>query len=108
RNCAEAARLALERSGLACSLLLTRADVPRVKPDPLHLLMAAEQLGVPPDRVLMVGDHPMDVAAGRAAGMHTAGFAPTEEARARLTVEGPDVLIASLLELRSWISPSSS
>src|SRR5436305_3936559 len=67
RNCGEAARQALDRAGLACPLLLTRADVPRVKPDPLHLLMAAEQLGVPPDRTLMVGDHPMDVAAGRAA-----------------------------------------
>src|SRR5262249_50890704 len=32
RNCAAAARHALERSGLICELLLTRADVPRVKP----------------------------------------------------------------------------
>lgn len=108
RNCAGAARQALERSGLACPLLLTRADVPRVKPDPLHLLIAARQLGVPPGRVLMVGDHPMDVAAGRAAGMRTAGFAPNDAGRVRLTAEMPDLLIGSLLELRSWISPLSS
>jgi len=108
RNCAAAAREALERSGLACELLLTRADVPRVKPDPLHLQIAAEQLGVPPEETLMVGDHPMDVAAGRAAGMRTAGFAPTEAARERLAAEGPDLLVSDLLELRAWISPSSS
>src|SRR5262249_29644783 len=65
RNCAAAARHALERSGLICELLLTRADVPRVKPDPIHLLLAAERLGVVPEEALMVGDHPMDIAAGR-------------------------------------------
>ncbi len=108
RNCREAAVESLRRAGLDCGLLLTRADVPRVKPDPLHLLIAAERLGVPAATTLMVGDHPMDILGGRAAGMRTAGFGPTEEARARLAAAQPDFMVSDLNELRAWISTSSS
>lgn len=108
RNCAPAAQLALERAGLPWGLLLTRADVPRVKPDPLHLLLAAERLGANPSRTLMVGDHPMDVVAGRAAGMWTAGLAPSPAAEARLAAERPHLLVRDLGELAAWISPPSS
>jgi phosphoglycolate phosphatase len=108
RNCRPAAEEALARAGLPWALLLTRADVPRVKPDPLHLLLAAERLGAAPEATLMVGDHPMDVQAGRAAGMRTAGFWRAEGARDRLRAEEPDLLIGELGELAAWISPPCS
>jgi phosphoglycolate phosphatase len=107
RNCRPAAEEALRRAGLVCGLLLTRADVPRVKPDPIHLLLAAERLAAAPGETVMVGDHVMDVRGGRAAGMRTVGFAPTEEAARKLAAAGPELLIRHLDELRPWISPSS-
>src|SRR5262249_12493063 len=65
RNCAAAAQQSLARAGLACELLLTRADVPRVKPDPVHLLIAAERLGAAPGATVVGGDPPLGGARGR-------------------------------------------
>ncbi|MFN0041091.1 MAG: phosphoglycolate phosphatase [Burkholderiales bacterium] len=49
-------------------LVLAGDSLARKKPDPLPLLHAAEQFGVPPARLLMVGDSPADTGAARAAG----------------------------------------
>jgi len=43
----------------------------RRKPDPLPVLTACTQLGVEPERALMVGDDARDILAGRAAGCTT-------------------------------------
>lgn len=48
--------------------LVARECATRVKPDPAHLHQALEGLGARPHRSLMVGDHPMDVVTGQAAG----------------------------------------
>ena len=50
------------------SLLIGGDDLPTKKPDPGPLLHAARALGVPPHRLLMVGDSINDVVAARAAG----------------------------------------
>lgn len=55
--------------------LLTRDDVEKVKPHPEHLHTALTQLDAHAPCSLMVGDHVMDVQAGKAAGMATAGVA---------------------------------
>ena len=44
-------------------------DLPQRKPEPEPLLAAAEVLGVAPDETIYVGDHRVDEAAARAAGM---------------------------------------
>ena len=44
---------------------------PYVKPHPAPLLVAAERLGIAPERCVYVGDAERDVTAGVAAGMHT-------------------------------------
>ncbi len=60
RNCRAAARKVLESLEPLVGVVLTRDDVPAVKPDPLHLRRALETLGVPGERALMVGDHPLE------------------------------------------------
>jgi phosphoglycolate phosphatase len=50
------------------SLLIGGDDLPTKKPEPGPLLHAAQVLGVPPRRLLMVGDSINDVLAARAAG----------------------------------------
>jgi phosphoglycolate phosphatase-like HAD superfamily hydrolase len=49
-------------------VVVTRESTRRLKPHPAPVRMAAETLGVPPDRCLMVGDTIPDVLSARAAG----------------------------------------
>jgi phosphoglycolate phosphatase-like HAD superfamily hydrolase len=106
RNCREAVARALERVPLPYQVLLTRADTPRVKPDPLHLHLALERLGVAADAALMVGDHVMDVRAGHAAGMAALGVLLPERSPDYFLEAQPDGVIRKLPELRAWISRS--
>jgi len=65
-----------------CAVLICPDHVSRSKPDPEPLLLACKQLGVSPKQCIYVGDHPRDIDAGRAAGMHTVaagwGYLPPE------------------------------
>jgi len=72
RNCKKAVVRASEMAGFIYDLLLTRDDVQKVKPDPVHLLDALNLLNSNPKRAIMVGDQPMDIIAGKKAGMKTA------------------------------------
>lgn len=108
RNCPQAAARVLRDFPLPHDLLLTRADTPRVKPDPIHLHLALDRLGVPPERAVMVGDHVMDVLGGKAAGTRTLGLLNPERPPDFFAACAPDGVIRSLPELRRWISPLSS
>jgi len=102
RNCKRAVADVLARHPLTHHVLITRDDTEHVKPDPRHLYQAAVQLGVAVERCLMCGDHPMDVAAGRAAGARTAAVIYAEAAIGRGAFQGlhaPDLLLASVAEL---------
>jgi phosphoglycolate phosphatase len=70
-------------------------DVPAKKPDPagLHWLMA--NAGVAPGAAAMVGDSPVDVRAGRAAGILTVGVSYGLDPEG-LRAEPPDVLLDDL------------
>lgn len=73
RNSTAAVRIVFPDILQSCGVFIAREDARAVKPDPAHVLQALERLGVSPDAALMVGDHSMDIAAGRAAGCLTAG-----------------------------------
>ena len=103
RNSPQAVRRVLEALPLPHEVLLTRADTPRVKPDPLHLTLALERLQVDPASALMVGDHRMDVEAGKAAGMRTVGVRTDERPADYFQPAAPDGVIRFLPELRTWI-----
>ena len=53
--------------------IVSAEDVTKGKPDPQVFLRAAEQLGVPPARCIVVEDAAAGVEAGRRGGMHTIG-----------------------------------
>jgi HAD superfamily hydrolase (TIGR01509 family) len=52
--------------------LISGDDVTRPKPDPEGVYQASQVFGVPVERILVAGDAPADVQAGRAAGAGTA------------------------------------
>jgi mannitol-1-/sugar-/sorbitol-6-phosphatase len=71
----------LGAAGIAPPPALVTADrVSRGKPDPECYLLAAWELGVPPERCLAVEDAPAGLAAARAAGVPTAAVTTTHAA----------------------------
>ena len=72
---------------------------PRRKPDPYPLELALEACGVPSREAMMVGDSPVDVAAGRAAGTLTCAVAGGYRSREELEAAVPDLIIESVAEL---------
>lgn len=103
RNSRAAVGLLLQRIPLPHDLLLTRHDVPRTKPDPLHLQLALEQLGVERGEAIMVGDHPMDIVAGRAAKMRSIAIAHGKLDEKAFADCPPDHFVRSFAELRSLV-----
>jgi phosphoglycolate phosphatase len=104
RNGRDAVARLLARFDLAHDVLLTRDDVARVKPHPLHLYEALDRLGVQPSDAIMVGDHAMDIVAGRAAGMRHALAIAHDDVDARtFAASPPDALMRSFAELRAFV-----
>lgn len=102
RNCRAAVDIVFPDAVDYAGVILARDDARHVKPDPRHLLDALQALGARPDRSLMVGDHPMDVATGKAAGTRTAALASGRLALAELARHDPDYLaedVAALVAL---------
>ncbi len=78
-------------------------DLPEHKPHPLPILHIAGRFGLSPERLIMVGDGPQDMQAGRAAQAVTAavlgGFGSEEELRACR----PDVVLERLGRLLPFV-----
>jgi phosphoglycolate phosphatase len=96
RNCRACVDQFLARHPFPCEVVLTRDDVELVKPNPAHLLAALRILDLPPQAVLMVGDHRSDIECAIAAGCRSAGVyltGTTAEAFAELGADAsyPDV-----------------
>lgn len=87
-------------------VIVTPEDVASPKPDPEPVLLALDRLGVRPGEALFVGDSPHDVAAGRAAGVRTAGALWGPFPRAALEREGPDWLLAEHAEVLRLVAAS--
>ena len=99
RNCRAAVNLSLERAHISADLVLTRDDVYRTKPHPGHVLRALEIFNVPPKEALVVGDHRMDIASGKAAGARTIGFLRPDRPEDSFDEVEPDLIVRSLKEL---------
>src|SRR5688572_26184294 len=74
-------------------------DVGTIKPSPEPLLYVAKQLGLAINEMVMVGDGPQDVEAGRRAGCRTIGVHGGFLGPERLIAAQPDVILDSLAEL---------
>lgn len=76
------------------------------KPSPLFFAAAARELGLPPDRIAVVGDDlESDAAGARAAGMvgiavRTGKYRPQDEDRAR---QAADAVLDSIADVPAWL-----
>jgi sugar-phosphatase len=84
----------LDAAGIAAPVVITVEDVTAGKPDPTGYRLAAERLGVPADRCLVVEDTAPGVEAGRRAGALTAGLRGLDG----------DLVVTDLAELAALLS----
>ncbi|MCK4533934.1 MAG: HAD family hydrolase [Syntrophobacterales bacterium] len=94
RNCMAAVKQLFPDIDSHCDAVITREFTARVKPHPDHLLKALAALDTDAKFAAMVGDHPMDITAGKDVGAYTvgvltgySGIAPLREAGADLIIE---------------------
>lgn len=80
-------------------VVVTAGDTDEHKPSPTPLRLCLERLGAVPEGSLYVGDSPVDVEAGRAAGMATAAVAWGVFGREALLAVGPDFWVEEPGEL---------
>lgn len=106
RNCSRAVERSIVHTGLSFDILLTRDDVPYVKPHPDHILRALAMLDIRPEEAVTVGDHTLDVRCGRAAGTKTVGFLRKRRPDDFFDAEQPDIVIRDLSELLLHLSAS--
>lgn len=59
-------------------VIVTSSDVKQLKPDPEMYLLAAAQLGIPPEECLVLEDSPAGSEAGTAAGMYVLGLCSSQ------------------------------
>ena len=87
--------------GAYLDAMVGEEDSERGKPDPQPFTTAADRLGVPYARCVVIEDAPEGIEAGKAAGMRTIGVATTRPPE-RLAATGADLVVASLEDARVW------
>lgn len=87
-------------------VVITGDDVSRGKPDPEGVQAGLAALGVAAAQAVMVGDGPVDIRAGRAAGTRTVGVTHGLHSLAELEAVDPDHLASSLAEVRELLRTS--
>jgi pyrophosphatase PpaX len=108
-SCGEIAEAVLVNTGLYGSIdcLVTQEEVSRPKPDPEAVLRVVMLLGATSARrrgeVLYVGDTAIDIQAGRAAGVRTAGVTYGISAEAEMAAARPDHMLRSFHEMRQFL-----
>jgi phosphoglycolate phosphatase len=73
RNCEEAVRKVFPDVEKYCDVIVTREAIKNVKPHPEHLAFVTKALSVSGEETVMVGDHTIDIQAGKRVGMKTIG-----------------------------------
>lgn len=95
-------RFALDRW---CTVVVADEDVLRHKPHPDPIYAAAERLGLSARDTLMVGDSPLDIAAGKSAGATTAAALWGSVDAPAVLAESPDHRLATPPDLLALCPP---
>jgi len=104
-NNSEAAKIALERTGIIefFDVVLARDNVPKPKPNPEHLKVVLQALGIGPNEVVVVGDSEMDIKPCKALGVRVVSVTTGIRTEEELKKYDPDFIIRELKELPNLI-----
>lgn len=90
-----------------CRVLVCPEDVLHTKPDPEPMYLAAQQLQLPAEACIYIGDHPRDIDAGRAANMPTIlaayGYLPPSHQNDLMAWQA-DHIVADVAELKQLLN----
>ncbi|NJF24797.1 HAD hydrolase-like protein [Thermococcus sp. Bubb.Bath] len=103
RSSRDAALLALEKNGIMdyFDSIVAREDVPPedLKPEPGQIMRVLQDLGIPPEKALVVGDHGYDIIAAGKAGVLSVMITSHESGRMSFSVDAtPNFEIPTMKE----------
>jgi HAD superfamily hydrolase (TIGR01509 family) len=84
--------------------IVGREDVTNHKPHPEPILKCLDHLGLQAHEIMYIGDSPIDIQAGKAAGAYTIGVLTGTSPQHVLHLEDPDHILPSVAELHSIFS----
>jgi phosphoglycolate phosphatase len=99
RNCEEAVRKVFPGIDHYCDVFIARNSIKKVKPHPEHLTTTLNRLKVRGEESLMVGDHPIDIHAGKRVGMKTVGVLTGRMKREDFEKAGADYILKDAPEV---------
>lgn len=108
RNCRTASELSLQIVGITPDVMICREDSQNHKPHPEPLLIALDKLNAKSGNSIMIGDHIMDVQAGKAAGLKTIGFLREDRPDDFFDAVSPNFIARNLREAMGAIIHSDS
>lgn len=103
RNCEDAVRKVFPEIDHFCDIFISRDSTRKVKPHPDHLTAVTKGLNISAREAIMVGDHVLDILAGRRVGMKTIGVLTGRTKKKEFEEAGADAVLAEASELRRLI-----
>jgi phosphoglycolate phosphatase len=99
RNCEDAVRRVFPNIDQFCDVFISRNSVKKVKPHPDHLSSTMKALDVAGEEAVMIGDHTIDIQAGKRVGMKTIGVLTGRTKREEFEKAGADYILDNATEI---------
>jgi phosphoglycolate phosphatase len=99
RNCEEAVRKVFPDIDAYCDTLISRDSIKKVKPHPDHLTSVLKILNALGEEAVMIGDHTIDIQAGKRVGMKTIGVLTGRTKREEFEKAGADYILREASEI---------
>jgi len=93
RNCEDAVRMVFPDIDNFCDVFVSRNSVKNVKPHPDHLTYVTQSLEISGEEAVMVGDHMIDIQAGKRVGMKTIGVLTGRTKKEEFEKAGADYIL---------------
>jgi len=103
RNCEDAVRKVFPGIDDFCDIFVSRNSVKKVKPHPDHLTHVMRSLKISAEEAMMVGDHMIDIQAGKRVGMKTVGVLTGRTKKEDFEKAGADCVLTSVLEIHEIV-----
>lgn len=99
RNCEDAVRKVFPNINDCCDVFVSRNSVKKVKPHPDHLTRVMDSLKISGKEAMMVGDHIIDIQAGKRVGMKTVGVLTGRTKKEEFEKAGADCILRDASEV---------
>jgi len=103
RNCEDAVRRVFPDIEAYCDIFVSRNSVRKVKPHPDHLRYVMNALRIRGEEAAMVGDHTIDIQAGKRAGIMAIGVLTGKTKREDFEKAGADYILPQASDVRALL-----